>query len=103
MAIASKAPAGARGRVCRVGLRRRCREAAVALDGDVELIAQAGGGWSRGIRRTRGEEDLGVLLVQRDPRSLFERSSFEYQRPKGKNHCVMRKVVTAQRSALPNR
>jgi hypothetical protein len=26
-------------------------------------------------------------------RSLFERAGFDYQRPKGKNHCVMRRVV----------
>ena len=26
-------------------------------------------------------------------RSLFERAGFEYERPKGKSHCVMRKVV----------
>ena len=26
-------------------------------------------------------------------RSLFEQAGFDYQRPKGKNHCVMRKVI----------
>jgi hypothetical protein len=27
------------------------------------------------------------------PRGLFEQAGFAYDRPKGKNHCVMSKVV----------
>lgn len=28
-------------------------------------------------------------------RGVFEQAGFAYERPKGKNHCVMRKVVDA--------
>jgi len=28
-------------------------------------------------------------------RSMFEKAGFGYERPKGKNHCVMRKIVPA--------
>jgi hypothetical protein len=28
-------------------------------------------------------------------RSMFEKAAFDYERPKGKNHCVMRKIVPA--------
>jgi hypothetical protein len=28
-------------------------------------------------------------------RSMFEKAAFDYERPKGKNHCVMRKIVLA--------
>jgi hypothetical protein len=26
---------------------------------------------------------------------MFEKAGFDYERPKGKNHCVMRKIVPA--------
>ncbi len=32
-------------------------------------------------------------------RSLFERAGFSYDRPKGKNHCVMSKQVRSAGSA----
>jgi hypothetical protein len=28
-------------------------------------------------------------------RGMFEKAGFDYERPKGKNHCVMRKIVLA--------
>jgi hypothetical protein len=28
-------------------------------------------------------------------RSMFEKAGFDYERPKGKNNCVMRKIVPA--------
>jgi hypothetical protein len=37
-------------------------------------------------------KNLCVLPLQRN-RNLFEQAGFEYQRPKGKNHCVMRLTV----------
>lgn len=33
---------------------------------------------------------VSASFLYKGTRSLFERAGFEYQRPKGKNHCVMR-------------
>jgi hypothetical protein len=30
---------------------------------------------------------------------MFEKAGFGYDRPKGKNHCVMRKIVPAEGAA----
>jgi hypothetical protein len=43
--------------------------------------------------------DLGCLrpssFLYSGTRSMFEKAGFDYERPKGKNHCVMRKIVPA--------
>ena len=65
--------------------------AAVALDGALDPIAQAGGGIVDTRRTCRKKTSASFLY--NGTRSLFEKAGFDYERPKGKGHCVMRKVV----------
>ena len=72
---------------------RRSGVAGAALDGALDLIAQAGGGVVEAYPQdTRGKKTSASFLYN-GTRSLFERAGFDYERPKGKSHCVMRKVV----------
>lgn len=74
---------------------RRAGVAAAAVAGALDLIAQAGGGVVEAYPEdTHGKRKSGSLLYN-GTRSLFEQAGFTYERPKGKNHCVMRKTVPA--------
>ena len=76
---------------------RRKGVAAVALRGALDLIAQAGGGVVEAYPQdTQGRTTSGSFLYN-GTRSLFEKAGFSYERPKGKNHCVMRKTVSPER------
>jgi len=80
---------------------RRKGIAAVALAGALALIAQAGGGVVEGYPQdTHGKRTSGSFLYN-GTRSLFERAGFSYERPKGKNHCVMRRTVLPGRPLCP--
>ena len=46
---------------------------------------------------------VSASFLYKGTRSLFERAGFEYQRPKGKNHCVMRLNVPPLRTTAPAR
>lgn len=39
--------------------------------------------------------DFAGSLLYDGTRSMFEKAGFGYERPKGKNNCVMRKIVPA--------
>ena len=70
---------------------RRKGVTAVALDGAVDLIGQAGGGVVEGYPHdTQGKK---VSVLYNSTRALYERAGFEYVRPKGKRNCVMRRTV----------
>ena len=70
---------------------RRKGVTAAALQGAVDLIAQAGGGVVEGYPHdTEGKK---VSVLYNGSRSLFERAGFAYVRPKGTRNCVMRRVV----------
>jgi hypothetical protein len=72
---------------------RRTGVAAVALGGALDLIAEAGGGVVEGYPQdTQGTRTSGSFLYN-GTRGLFEKAGFSYDRPKGKNHCVMRRTV----------
>lgn len=72
---------------------RRGGVSAVALDGALRLIAEAGGGVVDGLPYDTHGEKANASFLYNGTRSLFEQAGFEYQRPKGKNHCVMRMRV----------
>jgi len=44
--------------------------------------------------KQQGKRTSGSFLYN-GTRSLFEQAGFSYERPKGKNHCVMRRTVPA--------
>jgi GNAT superfamily N-acetyltransferase len=72
---------------------RRSGVAAVALAGALDLIAQAGGGVVEAYPQDTPGKKTSASFLYNATRNLFEQAGFEYERPKGKNHCVMRKVV----------
>lgn len=67
---------------------RRAGVAAIALQGALDLIAQAGGGLVEAFPYDVKKAVSGSFLYN-GTRAMFENAGFEYQRPKGKNHCVM--------------
>jgi GNAT superfamily N-acetyltransferase len=74
---------------------RRKGVAAAALDGAVDLIAAAGGGLVEGYPQDTAGKKISSSFLYNGTRTMFEKAGFDYERPKGKNHCVMRKVVPA--------
>lgn len=72
---------------------RRGGVAAVALRGALGLIAEAGGGTVEAYPQDTGGTRTSASFLYNGTRSMFERAGFTYERPKGKNHCVMRRRV----------
>lgn len=67
--------------------------AAVALRGALDLIAQAGGGVVEAYSQDTQGKKISASFLYNGTRALFEGAGFRYQRPKGKNHTVMRTTV----------
>lgn len=72
---------------------RRKGVAAVALRGALDLIAQAGGGVVEAYPQDTGGKKTSASFLYNGTRTLFEGAGFQYDRPKGKHHTVMRTVV----------
>jgi ribosomal protein S18 acetylase RimI-like enzyme len=68
----------------------------IALNGALDLIAQAGGGVVEGYPQDLSDgRRVGNSFLYNSTRALYERAGFSYVRPKGKNHTVMRRTVDA--------
>lgn len=76
---------------------RRRGVTAVALAGGLDLIAKAGGGVVEAYPQDTPGRKTSASFLYNGTRNMFERAGFEYERRKGKNHCVMRKVVSKHR------
>ncbi len=74
---------------------RRKGVARVALDGALDLIARAGGGAVEAYPHDMAGKKMSSSFLYDGTRSMYEKAGFDYERPKGKNNCVMRKVVPA--------
>jgi GNAT superfamily N-acetyltransferase len=74
---------------------RRKGVAGVALRGAIDLITKAGGGVVEGYPQDTQGKKVGASFLYNTTRSLYEQTGFTYDRPKGKNHCVMRRTVSA--------
>ena len=72
---------------------RRGGVAAVALDGALGLIARAGGGVVEAYPQDTAGNKVPSPFLYGGTRGMFEKAGFDYERPKGKNHSVMRKIV----------
>ncbi|HEY5847571.1 MAG TPA: hypothetical protein VIT42_12355 [Microlunatus sp.] len=72
---------------------RRRGVAAAALDGAVQLIAAAGGGVTECYPYDVADKLVSGSFLHSGTRSMLERAGFTYDRPKGKNHCVMRRDI----------
>ena len=71
---------------------------AVALRGALDLVAEAGGGIVEAYPYDNQGEKVSASFLYNGTRSLFEQAGFEYERPKGKNHCVMRTKIAPIRA-----
>ncbi len=78
---------------------RREGVSAAALRGALNLIAEAGGGLVEGYPYDTEGKKANASFLYNGTRSLFEQAGFEYQRPKGKNHCVMRTRIASKSQA----
>jgi GNAT superfamily N-acetyltransferase len=76
---------------------RRQGVSAVALRGALDMIAQAGGGVVEAYPQDTAGKQITASFLYNGTRSFFEEAGFTYDRPKGKNHCVMRTTVRADR------
>lgn len=72
---------------------RRDGVSAIALQGALDLIAAAGGGLVEAYPQDTQGKKTSASFLYNGTRGLFEQAGFEYERPKGKNHCVMRKTI----------
>ena len=73
---------------------RRKGVAGVALRGALDLIAKVGGGIVEGYPQDLPEgKRISSKFLYNVTRSLYAQTGFSYDRPKGKNHCVMRMTV----------
>jgi GNAT superfamily N-acetyltransferase len=70
--------------------------AAVAVQGALDLIAQAGGGVVEAYPQDTAGKKISASFLYSATRGAFEKAGFDYERRKGKNHCVMRKIVPAR-------
>jgi hypothetical protein len=70
--------------------------AEAALDGALDLIARAGGGVVEAYPQDTAGKKVSATFLYNGIRGMFEKAGFEYDRPKGKNHCVMRRMVLGQ-------
>ena len=69
---------------------RKRRVAAAALQGALDLIANAGGGVVEGYPHDIPEgKKMSASFLYNLTRSVYEQAGFTYQRPKGKGNCVM--------------
>jgi GNAT superfamily N-acetyltransferase len=75
---------------------RRQGVSGVALRGALELVADAGGGVVEAYPQDTAGKKITASFLYNGTRSLFEHAGFTYQRPKGKNHCVMSKTIPAK-------
>ena len=66
----------------------------MALRGALDLIAKAGGGVVEGYPQDTQGKKISASFLYNVTRSLYEQTGFSYDRPKGKNHCVMRRTVS---------
>jgi hypothetical protein len=73
--------------------------AAAALVGALGLIAVAGGGVVEAYPQDTPGKKVSSAFLYSCTRGMFEKAGFDYERPKGKNHCVMRKIVPAEGAA----
>jgi GNAT superfamily N-acetyltransferase len=77
---------------------RREGVAAVALQGALQLIAEAGGGVVEAYPQDTQGKKVSASFLYNGTRSLFEQAGFTYERPKGKNHSVM--SITVEPSSV---
>ena len=75
--------------------RRKGAPEVSPLGGALDLIAKAGGGVVEGYPQDLPQgKKISSSFLYNVTRNLYEQTGFSYDRPKGKNHCVMRTTVS---------
>lgn len=69
--------------------------ATIALNGAISIIAKKGGGLVEGYPQDTKGKTVSSSFLYNGTREMFEKAGFSFNRPKGKNHCVMIKRVEA--------
>jgi GNAT superfamily N-acetyltransferase len=72
---------------------RRQGVAAVALQGALRLIAEAGGGVVEAYPQDTQGRKTSASFLYNGTRSMFEKAGFTFERTKGTKNCVMRTTV----------
>jgi GNAT superfamily N-acetyltransferase len=72
---------------------RRDGVAALALRGALDLIAKGRGGVVEAYPQDTGGKKISASFLYSLTRGHFEGAGFSYERPTGKNHCVMSKKI----------
>jgi GNAT superfamily N-acetyltransferase len=75
---------------------RRRGVSVIALEGALELIAQAGGGTVESYPQDTAGKKVSASFLYNATRSTFEQAGFTFVRPKGKNHCIVRTTVAGR-------
>jgi GNAT superfamily N-acetyltransferase len=73
---------------------RRKGVAAMALQGALDLIAQAGGGVVEGYPHDIQGKKVSASFLYNGTRSMFEEAGFTFERTKGARNCVMCRTVS---------
>lgn len=89
-------------RITCIFVDRRYRQhgvAALALQGALDLIAEAGGGVVEGYPHDMSKQPAGKKMsssfLYNGTRTMYEEAGFSHERPKGQKNCVMTKTIAA--------
>jgi GNAT superfamily N-acetyltransferase len=82
---------------------RRRGVAAVALRGALDLIARSGGGVVEAYPQDTQGKKTSASFLYNGTRHVFEEAGFHFERPVGKNHCLMRREVLSGAPARQRR
>lgn len=64
-----------------------------ALNGALELIKNLGGGVVESYPQDTQGKKISNSFLYNGTRDIFEKADFNYEGKKGKNHCIMRKMI----------
>ena len=64
-----------------------------ALNGALDLIKGLGGGIVESYPQDTQGKKVSNSFLYNGSREIFEQAGFSYERSKGKNHCIMRKMI----------
>ncbi len=64
-----------------------------ALNGALELIKKSGGGVVESYPQDTEGKKVSNSFLYNGTKVIFEKAGFDYEGKKGKNHCIMRKII----------
>ncbi len=72
---------------------RRMGLAGFAVEGALKLIGDLGGGSVESYPQDTQDRKVSSSFLYNGTRQVFEKCGFKYEGRKGKNHCIVRKVI----------